>query len=105
MNQLLAPRISKPVPLPQSSSQLPTSKYYMYIVFMDANYYFIFQYLDFNMEYSHGLLAPLCSDLRELPRAGVLKARMSSIAMEHGLMAGVSEDAVYAMLFAMEVSD
>lgn len=60
--------------------------------------------VDFNMDYSRGLLGPLCSDLRELPRAGTLKARMSSIAMEHGLMGGVSEDAVYAMLFAMEVS-
>lgn len=55
------------------------------------------------MEYSRGLLAPLCSDLRELPRAGTLQARMASIALEQGLAGGVSDDAVYALLFAMEV--
>ncbi|SAM04938.1 hypothetical protein [Absidia glauca] len=81
VNQLLAPRVSKPAPFLRTLNQLPSN---------------------YNVDYSRGLLGPLCSDLRELPRAGTLKARMSSIAMEHGLMNGVSEDAVYAMLFAME---
>ncbi|ORZ24718.1 transcriptional regulator of RNA polII, SAGA, subunit-domain-containing protein [Absidia repens] len=81
VNQILAPRVSKPIPISRTLNQLPSN---------------------ISMEYSRGLMAPLCSDLRELPRAGTLKARMSSIAMEHELMGGVSEDAVYAMLFAME---
>ncbi|KAI8097405.1 transcriptional regulator of RNA polII, SAGA, subunit-domain-containing protein [Halteromyces radiatus] len=81
VNKLLAPRVSKPIPSSHTLNQLPSN---------------------FNMAYSRGLLAPLCSDLRELPRAGTLKARMTSIAMNHGLMGGVSEDAVYGMLFAME---
>ncbi|CAO3596245.1 unnamed protein product [Absidia cylindrospora] len=59
VNQILAPRVSKPIPISRTLNQLPSN---------------------ISMEYSRGLMAPLCSDLRELPRA----------------------DAVYAMLFAME---
>ncbi|CAO3636550.1 unnamed protein product [Cunninghamella echinulata] len=74
VNKLLEPRISKPIALPSNTS----------------------------MEYSRGLLSPLCSDLRELPRSSTLQSRMSSIAIENGLSGGVSDDAVYALLFAME---
>ncbi|CAO3641334.1 unnamed protein product [Cunninghamella blakesleeana] len=75
VNKLLEPRISKPITLPPNTS---------------------------NIEYSRGLLAPLCSDLRELPRAGTLQSRMAGIAIEQGLAGGVTDDAVYALLFAME---
>ncbi|KAI8073814.1 transcriptional regulator of RNA polII, SAGA, subunit-domain-containing protein [Gongronella butleri] len=80
ITNLLAPRVSKPMSLPSVAQQVP----------------------NFQTEYSRGLLAPLCSDLKELPHAGTLKSRMNSIAMEHGLIGGVTDDTVYAMLFAME---
>ncbi|ORX43008.1 hypothetical protein DM01DRAFT_1340872 [Hesseltinella vesiculosa] len=80
ITNLLAPRVSRPVPLPPATQQMS----------------------NFQMEYSRGLLAPLCSDLKELPHAGTLKTRMNSVAMEQGLVGGVTDDAVYAMLFAME---
>lgn len=56
----------------------------------------------FNSDYARGLLAPLCADLKELPGPETLRARMTSIALEQGLVGGVSEDVVSAMLFATE---
>lgn len=47
-------------------------------------------------------MAPLCADLKELPGPETLRARMTSIALEQGLVGGVSEDVVSAMLFATE---
>jgi hypothetical protein len=49
-------------------------------------------------------MAPLCIDLKELPTPETLHARMTSIALENGLLGGVGEDVVNVMLFAAEVS-
>lgn len=49
-------------------------------------------------------MAPLCADLKELPGPDTLRARMNSIALEHGMMGGVTEEVVSAMMFATEVS-
>ncbi|KAI8353645.1 hypothetical protein EDC96DRAFT_447179 [Choanephora cucurbitarum] len=48
-------------------------------------------------------MAPLCIDLKELPTPETLHARMTSIALENGLLGGVGEDVVNVMLFAAEV--
>ncbi|KAI7863954.1 transcriptional regulator of RNA polII, SAGA, subunit-domain-containing protein [Spinellus fusiger] len=58
----------------------------------------------FNADYARGLLAPLCSDLKELPNAQALHSRMTSSALENGLLGGVTEDTVHAMLFATEAT-
>ncbi|KAG0165711.1 hypothetical protein DFQ28_008384 [Apophysomyces sp. BC1034] len=81
VDRLLGPRVGRTPALPLAADQL---------------------YPNFNSDYSRGVLAPLCSDLKELPSAETLHSRMSSIALEHGLFGGVTEDAVHAMLFAME---
>ncbi|KAF7724781.1 hypothetical protein EC973_000737 [Apophysomyces ossiformis] len=81
VDHLLGPRVSRKPILPVPTDQL---------------------HPNFNSDYSRGVLAPLCSDLKELPSVETLHSRMSSIALEHGLFAGVTEDAVHAMLFAME---
>ncbi|KAI9029856.1 transcriptional coactivator Hfi1/Transcriptional adapter 1 [Phycomyces nitens] len=82
VNTLLGPRVSQGPPMP-SLDHLPPS---------------------FNADYARGLLAPLCGDLKELPSAQALHSRMTSTALEHGLLGGVAEDAVHAMLFATEVN-
>ncbi|CDH52474.1 predicted protein [Lichtheimia corymbifera JMRC:FSU:9682] len=81
VDQVLGPRISRVPPLPLPAEQLPQT---------------------FNSDYARGLLAPLCADLKELPGPETLRARMTSIALEQGLVGGVSEDVVSAMLFATE---
>lgn len=47
-------------------------------------------------------MAPLCIDLKELPTPETLHARMTSIALENGLLGGIGEDVVNVMLFAAE---
>ncbi|KAI7853418.1 transcriptional regulator of RNA polII, SAGA, subunit-domain-containing protein [Circinella umbellata] len=81
VDKLLNPRISRVPPLPLPAEQLPPT---------------------FNSDYARGLLAPLCSDLKELPGPETLHARMTSIALEQGLVKGVTEEVVSAMLFATE---
>lgn len=68
---------------------------------MDTNY--LSNEIDFNQEYSKGLMAPLCIDLKELPTPEILHSRMTSIALENGLLGGIGEDVVNVMLFAAEV--
>lgn len=58
--------------------------------------------IDFSQEYSKGLMAPLCIDLKELPTPDNLHSRMTSIALENGLLGGIAEDVVNVMLFAAE---
>jgi hypothetical protein len=48
-------------------------------------------------------MAPLCIDLKELPSPETLHSRMTSIALENGLLGGIGEDVVNIMLFAAEV--
>lgn len=48
-------------------------------------------------------MAPLCIDLKELPSPETLHSRMTSIALENGLLGGIGEDVVNVMLFAAEV--
>lgn len=60
-------------------------------------------YIDYSQEYSKGLMAPLCVDLKELPSPETLHARMTSIALENGLLGGIGEDVVNVMLFAADV--
>ncbi|KAI8880654.1 hypothetical protein K501DRAFT_335235 [Backusella circina FSU 941] len=81
VDKLLGTRISKPPTLPFALEQLPPN---------------------FSQEYSRGLMAPLCIDLKELPTPETLHARMTSIALENGLLGGVGEDVVNVMLFAAE---
>ncbi|KAI8145791.1 transcriptional regulator of RNA polII, SAGA, subunit-domain-containing protein [Fennellomyces sp. T-0311] len=81
VDKLLNPRVSRVPPLPLPAEQLPQT---------------------FNADYARGLLAPLCTDLKELPGPETLHARMTSIALEQGLVKGVTEDVVNAMLFATE---
>lgn len=47
-------------------------------------------------------MAPLCIDLKELPTPETLHSRMTSIALENGLLGGIGEDVVNVMLFAAE---
>ncbi|KAI8377697.1 transcriptional regulator of RNA polII, SAGA, subunit-domain-containing protein [Radiomyces spectabilis] len=82
IDKLLEPRVSKQPTLPFAPDQFPPQNYMN--------------------DYSRGLLAPLCIDLKELPSPSILHSRMTSIALEHGLAGGVEQDAVNAMLFAME---
>ncbi|ORY96529.1 transcriptional regulator of RNA polII, SAGA, subunit-domain-containing protein [Syncephalastrum racemosum] len=79
VDKLLGPRISKIPPLPLPKVQPAISA-----------------------EYSKGLMAPLCADLKELPGPDTLRARMNSIALEHGMLGGVTEEVVSAMMFATE---
>ncbi|KAI9497850.1 transcriptional regulator of RNA polII, SAGA, subunit-domain-containing protein [Zychaea mexicana] len=81
VDKLLKPRISRVPQLPLPAEQLPQT---------------------FNADYARGLLAPLCTDLKELPGPETLHARMTSIALEQGLVKGVTEEVVNAMLFATE---
>ncbi|KAI8053683.1 transcriptional regulator of RNA polII, SAGA, subunit-domain-containing protein [Gilbertella persicaria] len=81
VDRLLGPRVSRPPTLPVALSQLPPN---------------------YNQEYSKGLMAPLCIDLKELPSPETLHARMTSIALENGLLGGIGEDVVNIMLFAAE---
>ncbi|KAI8979228.1 transcriptional regulator of RNA polII, SAGA, subunit-domain-containing protein [Mycotypha africana] len=74
-------RVSKQPTLPISLDQLPPT---------------------YSQEYSKGLLAPLCIDLKELPSPETLHSRMTSIAIENGLLGGIGEDVVNVMLFAAE---
>ncbi|KAF9950365.1 hypothetical protein BGZ72_007968 [Mortierella alpina] len=53
-------------------------------------------------EYNRGAYAPLCFDSKELPDFEAMKDRMTAVAMENGLMAGVQEGAVELMLHALE---
>ncbi|KAI7907547.1 transcriptional coactivator Hfi1/Transcriptional adapter 1 [Cokeromyces recurvatus] len=82
VSRLLGPRISQPPTLPFSSNQLPQN---------------------YSQEYSKGLMAPLCIDLKELPSPETLHSRLTSIALENGLFGGIGEDVVNVMLFAAEV--
>ncbi|KAI9246373.1 transcriptional regulator of RNA polII, SAGA, subunit-domain-containing protein [Sporodiniella umbellata] len=81
VDRLLGPRVSKPATLPISLSQLPSN---------------------YTQEYSKGLAAPLCIDMKELPTPDVLHTRMTGIAIENGLLGGIGEDVVNIMLFAAE---
>ncbi|KAG2208538.1 transcriptional regulator of RNA polII, SAGA, subunit-domain-containing protein [Mucor mucedo] len=81
VDRLLGTRISRPPTLPFALDQLPQN---------------------FSQEYSKGLMAPLCIDLKELPTPETLHARMTSIALENGLLGGIGEDVVNVMLFAAE---
>ena len=66
--------------------------------------FFVTQFiLGYGQEYSKGLMAPLCIDLKELPTPETLHSRMTSIALENGLLGGIGEDVVNIMLFAAEV--
>lgn len=58
----------------------------------------------YSQEYSKGLMAPLCIDMKGLPTADALHSRMTSIAIENGLLGGIGEDVVNVMLFAAEVN-
>ncbi|KAG1076588.1 hypothetical protein G6F42_025429 [Rhizopus arrhizus] len=82
VDRLLGTRISRPPTLPIAFDQLPPN---------------------YSQEYSKGLMAPLCVDLKELPSPETLHARMTSIALENGLLGGIGEDVVNVMLFAAEV--
>ncbi|KAF9183145.1 hypothetical protein BGZ51_004211 [Haplosporangium sp. Z 767] len=53
-------------------------------------------------EYNRGAHAPLCFDSKELPDFEAMRDRMTTIAMENGLMDGVQEGAVELMLHALE---
>ncbi|CEP07333.1 hypothetical protein [Parasitella parasitica] len=81
VDRLLGTRISRPPTLPIGFNQLPSN---------------------YSQEYSKGLMAPLCVDLKQLPSPETLHARMTSIALENGLLGGVGEDVVNVMLFAAE---
>ncbi|KAL9538474.1 hypothetical protein PS6_011545, partial [Mucor atramentarius] len=81
VDRLLGTRISRPPTLPIAFDQLPPN---------------------YSQEYSKGLMAPLCVDLKELPSPETLHARMTSIALENGLLGGIGEDVVNVMLFAAE---
>ncbi|GAA5810759.1 hypothetical protein MFLAVUS_004185 [Mucor flavus] len=81
VDRLLGTRISRPPTLPFALDQLPQN---------------------FSQEYSKGLMAPLCIDLKELPTPDTLHSRMTSIALENGLLGGIAEDVVNVMLFAAE---
>ena len=110
VDKLLNPRISRVPPLPLPAEQLPPSMLqFDYIhAYLNTNPTYSLQLslllLAFNSDYARGLLAPLCSDLKELPGPETLHARMTSIALEQGLVKGVTEEVVSAMLFATEVS-
>ncbi|KAL1927512.1 hypothetical protein VTP01DRAFT_3749 [Rhizomucor pusillus] len=80
IEKLVEPRINRVPPLPLPAEQLPPT---------------------FNNDYARGLLAPICTDLKELPGPETLHARMTSIALEHGLL-GIGDDVVHAMLLATE---
>ncbi|RUS27793.1 transcriptional regulator of RNA polII, SAGA, subunit-domain-containing protein [Jimgerdemannia flammicorona] len=58
----------------------------------------------FNADFSRGLFTPLCYDSKELPNFDALRDRMTTIALEHGLMGGAADDSVEAMIYALEVS-
>ncbi|KAG0285713.1 hypothetical protein BGZ96_010091 [Linnemannia gamsii] len=53
-------------------------------------------------EYNRGAHAPLCFDSKELPDFESMRDRMTAVAMENGLMAGVQDTAVELMLHALE---
>ncbi|KAF9909443.1 hypothetical protein EC991_008582 [Linnemannia zychae] len=53
-------------------------------------------------EYNRGAHTPLCFDSKELPDFESMRDRMTAVAMENGLMAGVQDDAVELMLHALE---
>ncbi|KAF9551823.1 hypothetical protein EC957_004146 [Mortierella hygrophila] len=53
-------------------------------------------------EYNRGAHAPLCFDSKELPDFESMRDRMTAVAMENGLMAGVQDSAVELMLHALE---
>jgi len=55
------------------------------------------------VEYNRGANAPLCFDSKELPDFESMRDRMTAVAMENGLVAGVQDDAVELMLHALEV--
>lgn len=101
VDRLLGTRISRPPSLPIAFDQLPPSMEAFYI----NMHYFkqIYTFIDYSQEYSKGLMAPLCVDLKELPSPETLHARMTSIAIENGLLGGIGEDVVNVMLFAAEV--
>ncbi|CAO3608928.1 unnamed protein product [Mucor hiemalis] len=81
VDKLLGTRISRPPILPFALDHLPPN---------------------YSQEYSKGLMAPLCIDLKELPSPETLHSRMTSIALENGLLGGIGEDVVNIMLFAAE---
>lgn len=54
-------------------------------------------------EYNRGAHVPLCFDSKELPDFESMKDRMTTVAMENGLMGGVQEGAVELMLHSLEV--
>lgn len=54
-------------------------------------------------EYNRGAHVPLCFDSKELPDFESMRDRMTAVAMENGLMAGVQDTAVELMLHALEV--
>ncbi|CEI92775.1 hypothetical protein RMCBS344292_07028 [Rhizopus microsporus] len=81
VDRLLGTRVSRPPQLPIPLNQLPPT---------------------YSQEYSKGLMAPLCIDMKGLPTADALHSRMTSIAIENGLLGGIGEDVVNIMLFAAE---
>lgn len=100
VDNLLGPRISKPPTLPISFNQLPQSKKRTTVPAKQVDSHC---FIDYSQEYSKGLMAPLCIDLKELPSPETLHSRMTSIALENGLLGGIGEDVVNVMLFAAEV--
>ncbi|RUS14205.1 transcriptional regulator of RNA polII, SAGA, subunit-domain-containing protein [Endogone sp. FLAS-F59071] len=59
---------------------------------------------NFNADFSRGFFTPLCYDSKELPNFEALKDRMTTIALEHGLLGGAADDSVEAMIYALEVN-
>ncbi|OZJ03779.1 hypothetical protein BZG36_03457, partial [Bifiguratus adelaidae] len=57
---------------------------------------------NFNADFSRGLFAPLCADSKKLPNPTALRDRMTTIALEHGLLEGVTQECVDFMLYALE---
>lgn len=102
IEKLVEPRINRVPPLPLPAEQLPPSKSHCRKGDRLALTRII-SALAFNNDYARGLLAPICTDLKELPGPETLHARMTSIALEHGLL-GIGDDVVHAMLLATEAS-
>lgn len=71
---------------------------------MFANFHFQLYIADFNADFSRGFFTPLCYDSKELPNFEALRDRMTTIALEHGLLGGAADESVEAMIYALEVS-
>ncbi|KAK9722392.1 hypothetical protein K7432_002696 [Basidiobolus ranarum] len=53
-------------------------------------------------EVNKGYQAPLCYDSKELPDGEILHERMTTIALEHGLLNGVTPDSIEVLQYALE---